>query len=216
MLHKGRTVCIHAALLATVCDIPATAKLGGFLGHSSKHACWKCNKRFPYNESLKCVDFSGVDVGSLRTHDQHKSAALRACSAVTPTERTETETETGSRFTELMHIPYYDCVRQAIIDPMHNILLGTPKRLFTKQWVKLLNKTALEEIQDIVRSCCVSSGIGRIPHKISSHFAKLTADEWKIGLFFFLQLLYTIIFHPMTSIAGSSMYQLVIFIVHPY
>ena len=179
MLHKGRTVCIHAALLATVCDIPATAKLGGFLGHSSKHACWKCNKRFPYNESLKRVDFSGVDVGSLRTHDQHKSAALRARSAVTPTERTETETETGSRFTELMHIPYYACVRQAIIDPMHNILLGTPKRLFTKQWVKLLNKTALEEIQDIVRSCCVPSGIGRIPHKISSNFAKLTADEWK-------------------------------------
>ena len=173
MLHKGRTVCIHVALLATICDIPATAKLGGFLGHSSKHACWKCNKRFPYNESLKRVDFSGVDVGGLRTHDQHKSAALRARSAVTPAERTETETETGSRFTELMHIPYYDCVRQAIIDPMHNILLGTPKCLFTKQWVKLLNKTALEEIQDIVRSCCVPSGIGRIPHKISSKFCTI-------------------------------------------
>ena len=47
ILHKGKTVCIRAALLATVCDIPATAKLGGFLGNSSKHACWKCNKCFP-------------------------------------------------------------------------------------------------------------------------------------------------------------------------
>jgi len=43
MQHKGKMVFIHAALLATVCDIPATAKLGGFLGHCSKHACWKCN-----------------------------------------------------------------------------------------------------------------------------------------------------------------------------
>ena len=65
MQHKGKTVSVHAALLATVCDIPATAKLGGFLGHSSKHACWKCSKEFPHNESLKRVDFSGVEVGTL-------------------------------------------------------------------------------------------------------------------------------------------------------
>ena len=80
-----------------------------------------------------------------------------------------------------MNLPYYDCIRYAIIDPMHNLLLGTPKRLFTKQWVSsgLLNKTALEVIQDIVNKCIVPSGIGRIPHKISSNFTKLTADEWK-------------------------------------
>ena len=30
MQHNGKSVTIHAALLATVCDIPATAKLGGF------------------------------------------------------------------------------------------------------------------------------------------------------------------------------------------
>ena len=29
--HNGKTVSVHAALLATVCDIPATAKLGTFL-----------------------------------------------------------------------------------------------------------------------------------------------------------------------------------------
>ena len=63
-------------VLATVCDMPATAKLGGFLEHSSKHACWKCNKCFPYNECLKRVNFSGVDLGSPKTHDQHKSDAL--------------------------------------------------------------------------------------------------------------------------------------------
>ena len=36
MLHKGNTTVIHAVLLATVCDIPATAKLGGFVSHGSK------------------------------------------------------------------------------------------------------------------------------------------------------------------------------------
>jgi len=41
MKHKGENITIHAALLATLCDISTTAKFGGFLGHSSKHACWK-------------------------------------------------------------------------------------------------------------------------------------------------------------------------------
>ena len=72
MRHKNKTVSVRAALLATVSDVPATAKLGGFLGHSSKHACWKCSKEFPHNESLKCVDFSGVKVETLQTHEQHK------------------------------------------------------------------------------------------------------------------------------------------------
>ena len=53
-------IVMHAALLTSVCDVPATAKIGGFVGHASKHACWKCSKVFPHNESLHRVDFSGV------------------------------------------------------------------------------------------------------------------------------------------------------------
>jgi len=181
MQHKGKDVNIHAALLATVCDIPATAKLGGFLGHSSSHACYKCSKVFPYSKELNRVDFSGVDLGHLRTHDEHKKSALQTLSAITPTQRLGIETETGSHYTELMNLSYYDCIRCTIIDPMHNLLLGTPKRLFNKQWVNsgLLNKTVLEKIQDIVSNCTVPSSVGRIPHKLSANFSNLTADEWK-------------------------------------
>ena len=39
LLKSGEKKVIHAALLATVCDVPATAKIGGFVGHASKHAC---------------------------------------------------------------------------------------------------------------------------------------------------------------------------------
>jgi len=34
---------------------------------------------------LNRVDFSEVDIGTLRTHDQHKENTLQALSAVTPT-----------------------------------------------------------------------------------------------------------------------------------
>lgn len=30
----------------------------------------------------------------------------------------------GSRWSELMRLPYYDCVQMTVIDPMHNLLLG--------------------------------------------------------------------------------------------
>jgi len=117
--YGSETVTVHAALIATVCDIPATSKLGGFLGHASKHACWKCCKIFPYDKDLNRVNFI-VDIGPPRTHQQHKQNTIDATLATTPTQRNTLELGNGSRFTELMHLPYYDCVRFAIIDPMHN------------------------------------------------------------------------------------------------
>jgi hypothetical protein len=35
--------------------------------------------------------------------------------------------EHGARWTELARLPYFDLVRQTIIDPMHNLLLGMLK-----------------------------------------------------------------------------------------
>ena len=64
----SQTLKIRVALLATVCDIPATQKIGGFCGHSSKQACWKCKK------DLNRVDFSGVEIGDLRQHEEHIKA----------------------------------------------------------------------------------------------------------------------------------------------
>ena len=60
--HNGNSIVKHATLLATVCDVPTTAKLGGFLSYASKHACWKCTKIFPYNSVLTtCRLFKSTD-----------------------------------------------------------------------------------------------------------------------------------------------------------
>jgi len=181
MKHNDKTVVFRAALLATVCDVPATAKLGGFVGHMSKNACWKCSKQFSYNKTLNRVDFSGIELGPLRDYSLHKRNGTKAKNSTTPSERSELELESGSRFTELFNLPYYDCNRFAIIDPMHNLLLGTPKRILHREWLQngLISKKSLEEIQEVVCNCTVPNGLGRIPLKISSNFSNLTADEWK-------------------------------------
>ena len=64
----------------------------------------------PYKSDRNHVDFSGDDIGTLWTHEQHKKNVLRALSAVTPSQHNEIKTETGSQFKELMNLPYYDCM----------------------------------------------------------------------------------------------------------
>ena len=175
------SVLVLAALISTVCDIPATSKLGGFLGHASKRECWKCNREFSYDKDLNREKFCSAEVGSLRNHQQHKKDAIAACSATTPTERRKKELQSGSRFIDLLHLKYYDCVRFSIIDPMHYLYLGTAKRITEKQWIgsNLLSKTDLESIQEKVDRCVATSQMEQIPHKISLYFATLTANEWK-------------------------------------
>ena len=98
---NSQTVKIRVALLASVCDIPATGKIGGFCGHNSKQACWKCKKEFPYAEEIDRVDFSGVEIGDLRQHDEHKRNGKSTLSAVSATQRKDLELEVGARFTQL-------------------------------------------------------------------------------------------------------------------
>ena len=171
---------IFVALIASVCDLPATAKVGGFLSHNSHYACWKCSKYFPYVEELNRIDFSGIEIGSLRQHAQHKDDAKKTLSGKTPTERKKMELHLGSRFTEFFHLPYYNTIRYAIIDPLHNLYLGTAKRLH-HHWIEigLLNNSNLKLIQERVDNFNTPSGFGHIPRKIQSGFSNMTADEWK-------------------------------------
>jgi len=162
-----------------VCDIPATQKLMGFTGHNSSHCCWKCKKVFKHSESLGRQDFSGSDIGNLRTHQEHKANALKTHTVETLTECYTLELVSGSCFTELMHLKYFDCIQFTIIDPMHNLFLGTAKCVLQNGWLEnnLISKKELEIIIEERVSRCISPiNIGRIPQN-----ASLAADEWKTG-----------------------------------
>ena len=63
----------------------------------------------------------------------------------------EMERKVGCRYSELLRLPYYDCIRFVIIDPMHNLLLGTAKHMF-QTWTDkgILKPKDLKEIQDYI------------------------------------------------------------------
>ena len=67
-----------------------------------------------------------------------------------------------------------------MIDPMHNLMLGTPKKII-KIWKEenLLSEKEFSHLQRRINKLKVPSSIGRIPSKIASNFKGFTADQLK-------------------------------------
>ena len=55
--------------------------------------------------------------------------------------RSAAESRYGARYSELLRLPYFDCVRFTIVDPMHNLFLGTAKHLM-EVWLELSTLSA--------------------------------------------------------------------------
>ena len=71
-------------------------------------------------------------------------------------------------------------IRFANIDSMHNVFLGTAKHVMVLWKDKnILTKEHFLTIQERIENISVPMDIGRIPYKIESAMAGLTADQWK-------------------------------------
>ena len=167
-------ITVKAALICVACDIPACRKVLGFYGHMSRAGCSKCTKLFDFSGTK--IDFGGFSECPLRSEHDHRQQAFAAMRQKNAAARDKIEKEHGSRFTAFMELPYFDTVRCHVIDPMHNLYLGTSKYIM-KQILDTTSSAGL--IQERVDGCIVPSSLGRIPHKISSAYASLTADQWK-------------------------------------
>ena len=173
---------VRCALTCIACDLPATRKLCGFLSCAASQGCSKCQKNFPCNKFGEKSDFSGYerDEWLPRTHAIHMEQVSEVCSAKTASRQQELEKQYGARYTELLRLPYFDVIEYHVVDPMHNLLLGTSKHMM-KIWKEqyILKDKDFEYLQEIVNRTKVPVCIGRIPFKLESNFASFTADQWK-------------------------------------
>ena len=178
---------IRAALVCVACDLPAGRKLCGFLSYTARLGCSRCYKKFPGD--FGDLDYSGFDRQNwvLRTCDDHNKAALELRNKSSITELEHAESSSGCRYSELILLPYFDAPRMLIVDPMHNLFLGSGKHFFKKILINrgLISDADLTTIQTRVSSCIIPAGVGRIPLKIKSGFAKFTADQWKNWVVYF-------------------------------
>ena len=176
------TQLFHAALLCLGCDVPAARKVGGFTGHGSNQGCSKCKKHFLGSVSTK-IDFSGFTPSPLRSNNEHRQQAQEILDQTAAGDSSNLESKYGTRYSELMQLPYFNCVRFHIIDPMHNLFLGTAKNVLKNIWVEsdkpLLDKKDLLLMQEKLDRVKVPASVGRMPSKICNSYGGFTADQWK-------------------------------------
>ena len=77
-------------------------------------------------------------------------------------------------------LPYFDPTRMLVVDPMHNLFLGSAKHMI-KLWNSndVLTSSNFECIQKVVDGMKLPADIGRIPLKIETRFSGFTADQYK-------------------------------------
>ena len=173
---------VRCMLTSISADIPATRKLCGFMSHSARRGCSKCLKEFECLEFGSKPDYSGFDrsAWSPRCHDSHMHILKQIMQSKSSLEKKELQRTWGVRYSELIRLPYLDLVRFHVVDPMHNLLLGTAKYMMSV-WKDNYNfsKQDYQTMQEIIDSTRVPPFLGRIPHKIESKVSSLTADQWK-------------------------------------
>ena len=178
------TLCIRAAVICCACDVPATRKLCGFVAHSATLGCSKCLKPFPSVQvsGVKRMDYSGFDreTWQPRSPQVHYDKAIEYLHADTQSRRKAITKEFGVRYSCLLELSYFNPVRFAVLDPMHNLYLGSSKHMM-EIWTDkgMLNKNQFTIIEETVSKIITPQDVGRIPLKIASGFSGFTADQWR-------------------------------------
>ncbi|KAG1450441.1 hypothetical protein G6F56_008350 [Rhizopus delemar] len=191
--YSQGVVRVKAVLSLVGCDLPAAKKVSGFTAINSKNACHKCHMHFaacpghPYKRN-----FANFNIATWvpRTNEMTRQEAEKWLNA-SPSERLFLEAENGTRWTALHRLPYFDAARFTIIDPMHNLFLGTCLKM-VRIWtanaytddVELITKTALKTMKVAGEKIILPPGedCGPIIGKMENGkgFSGLKADEWRV------------------------------------
>ena len=130
-LHNGLPILVRAALLCVGCDIPATRKICGFVGHRALKGCSECLLSFPTARFGEKGDYSNFDCSNWepRTNRLHREIAHKYKQCITCSQQQELECDYDIRYSVLLELPYFDAARMCVVDPMHNLLLRTAKHM---------------------------------------------------------------------------------------
>ena len=181
LVCNGRTVeqTFRGALIGVACDLPATRKVCGFLGHTANLGCSKCLVKF--SEGFNKQNYSNFDRETwvLRSNTQHRGDIKKVMEARNKTNLAKLESEYGCRYSVLLDLPYFDPVRMHLVDPMHNLYLGTAKHFMLNILIgrDILTKENLMLIEQRLQKLHIPIGLGHIPTRIDTS-TFLTAEQW--------------------------------------
>ena len=180
-LPDGTVHLVRGALLTVACDMPASRKVCGFLSHSANLGCPRCYCEF--SEGGLNRNYSNVKrlSWSMRSNKRHREDVKKLCSTPVQTTkaRSHMESQLGCRYSVLLELSYFDPVRMNIVDPMHNLFLGSAK-YFTQKILLgtgTLTKDNVCTINGRIKRIKVPLDMGRLPSCIDSG-STFTAEQW--------------------------------------
>ena len=182
MKRKHKQTRVNNVDTLCIIIILSNKQVSGFLSFAARRGCSKCKKVFEGTFGEK-RDYSGFDPCEKRTNEEHRREAQETQNQTTMKDKHDAESKYGTRYTELLRLPYFDCVRFTIVDPMHNMFLGSAKHVMQNVWLnekhRIITDAQLKLIQQKVDDVQFPSGLGRLPNKIAISFGGFTADQWK-------------------------------------
>lgn len=186
-------VTVRAALLSVVCDIPGLAKVAGFLGHGARLSCSKCMKPFPTAHFGEKPNYSGYDRDQWPKRDiaTHRQLADEYLQLPNRSQQKAFESQHGLRYSELLKLPYFDIIRYCVVDPMHNLFLGSARHFIEVVMEKgILTKVEMAAVEERVQAFNSPHAVGRLPRKVASKFAGFKADQWRNWTVIFSEVAY--------------------------
>ena len=187
-LSNGRSLTLRFALICVACDIPASRKVCGFLSHTANLGCSKCYCEF-FTGMFGKNNYSNFErekwISRSNYKHRHDVNELKLCRSESALRKKESEV--GCRYSVLLDLPYFDPIVMTIIDPMHNMYIGTAKHIFQNIWLKhgRLSAESLNSIDSVIKSFKITPNmkLNQIPsvHCLSS----FTAENWMKWICYF-------------------------------
>ena len=176
------SVVLRLALTCIICDLPATRKVCGFVSFNALYGCSRCMKQFPSESFGESPNYAGYDRSLWHNRDisVHREKSYEHSNSRTKADQKNIEKNYGIRYSVSIELPYFNPVRFAVIDPMHNLFLGTAKHCM-QYWINhdILSKDDLNLVEQRVSFLVAPRSVGRLPAKITSGFAGFSADQWR-------------------------------------
>ncbi|OAD65465.1 hypothetical protein PHYBLDRAFT_176062 [Phycomyces blakesleeanus NRRL 1555(-)] len=147
-------------------------------------ACGDCNKVYEESDVVpECCNFerlSGRECGNALFFATSRALTIPKKIYISDAQRKRLERENGVRWSELHDLVYFNLVECTVIDPMHNLYLGTAKRIMEK-WRSsgLITDAHLAEMQLDADKLVLPEDYTPLGTKIGRGFPFMKADKWK-------------------------------------
>ncbi|KAJ3906770.1 hypothetical protein F5879DRAFT_987125 [Lentinula edodes] len=129
----------RVAIAGVLMDFKAARPFAGFLDVTSHHTCFLC--KCWHRAHLGRTDYQNWTTAGVEFLKRGAEAWLNA---KTPKERNEIEFFYGTRYSELWRLPYWNPIKQLLVDPMHIFFLILMQRL-AREVLGLDNPESSEE-----------------------------------------------------------------------